>query len=78
MAPNRFDEGSRLHNDQQETHDIEFAIVTQAFLELFHLLEECAPVWCTEQHHKCAVVAQRLIMTDFNAKKTARRSPKVD
>jgi hypothetical protein len=74
MAPDRFDEGSRTRRDQQETHDSEFTIVVQSFFELFHLLEEYAPVWYTEQHHNRAVVAQRLIARAINERKLHRRS----
>jgi len=40
-----------------------------AFLELFLLLEEYAPVWYTEQHHNSALVAQRLIARTIKANK---------
>ena len=65
MDPDRCDEPVR-HRDEQGTQDI---IVVQAFLELFRLLEEYAPVWYTEQHHKNAVVAQGLLVRAINAKR---------
>ena len=40
--------------------DFEFEIVALAFLELFELLREYAPVWYTEQHHNRASVAYRM------------------
>ena len=35
--------------------------VAEAFLELFELLEEYAPVWYTEQHHDRALAALALL-----------------
>ena len=35
-----------------------FELVAKAFLELFELLEEDAPVWYSEQNHNRAVVAK--------------------
>ena len=40
---------------------LEFEIVTQAFVELFALLQEYAPVWYTEQHHNRASVAYGIL-----------------
>jgi hypothetical protein len=75
MTPDRFDEGSLTYRGQQDTHAMEFTVVARAFLELFDLLDEYAPVWYTEQHHNRAVVAQRLIRA-INAKKSTHHSPK--
>jgi hypothetical protein len=41
--------------------DFEFEIVALAFLELFELLQEYAPVWYTEQHHNRASAAHRML-----------------
>jgi len=69
MVPDRFDKGSRTHSNQRETNEMEFTVAARAFLELFHLLEEYAPVWYTEQHHNSALVAQRLIARTIKANK---------
>ena len=34
----------------------QFEIVADAFLESFELLEEYAPIWYAEQHHKSALL----------------------
>jgi len=36
-----------------------FAFFVEAFREMFNLLEEHAPTWYTEEHHKRAVAALR-------------------
>lgn len=36
-------------------------LVASSFQELFTLLEEYAPIWYTEQHHKRAIAAQRVL-----------------
>jgi len=69
MDTDRCDDEPPRHCDEQGTPGIEFTNVAQAFLELFRLLEEYAPVWYTEQHHKNAVVAQRLLVRAINAKR---------
>jgi hypothetical protein len=40
-----------------------FELVAKAFLELFELLEEYAPVWYSAQHHNRAVVAKRILQS---------------
>jgi hypothetical protein len=42
----------------------QFEIVAEAFLESFELLEEYAPIWYTEQHHKRALNAWRILQTN--------------
>jgi hypothetical protein len=37
---------------------------TEAFLESLELLEEYAPIWYTEQHHKRAVDACRILQAN--------------
>jgi hypothetical protein len=41
-----------------------FKIVAEAFLELFELLEEYAPIWYTEQHHQRALNAWRILQAN--------------
>jgi hypothetical protein len=45
----------------EESLDSQFEIVAEAFFESFELLEEYAPVWYTEQHHKRALTACRIL-----------------
>ena len=45
----------------------EFEVIAQAFVELFELLEEYAPVWYTEQHHNRAIAAQRILQKSRGA-----------
>jgi len=41
--------------------DSQFKTVAEAFIESFELLEEYAPIWYTEQHHKRALNALRIL-----------------
>jgi len=59
----------------EESLDSQFEIVAEAFLESFELLEEYAPVWHTEQHHKRALTACR-ILDKSKATRGATRSSK--
>ena len=59
----------------EESLDSQFEIVDEAFLESFELLEEYAPVWYTEQHHKRALTACR-ILDKSKATRGATRSSK--
>jgi len=46
-------------SEQHELCTDEFKFAAEAFLELFELLEDYAPIWYTEQHHNRAVVVRR-------------------
>ena len=46
---------------KEELLESQFKTVAEAFLELFQLLEEYAPIWYTEEHHNRAVAVRRLI-----------------
>jgi len=59
----------------EESLDSQFEIVAEAFLESFELLEEYAPFWYTEQHHKRALTACR-ILDKSKATRGATRSSK--
>jgi hypothetical protein len=59
----------------EKSLDSQFEIVAEAFLESFELLEEYAPVWHTEQHHKRALTACR-ILDKSKATRGATRSSK--
>ena len=59
----------------EESLDSQFEIVAEAFLESFELLEEYAPVWYSEQHHKRALTACR-ILDKYKATRGATRSSK--
>jgi len=59
----------------EESLDSQFEIVAEAFLESFELLEEYAPIWYTEQHHKRALTAFR-ILDKSKATRGATRSSK--
>ena len=45
----------------EKSPDTPFNTVAEAFLESFELLEEYAPIWYTEQHHKRALNALRIL-----------------
>jgi len=45
----------------QKSLDSQYEIVAEAFLELFELLEEYAPIWYTEDHHQRALTAWRIL-----------------
>jgi len=60
MSPQHSDQG-RLPPGKRDIPPAKFKIVARAFLELFELLEEYAPVWYTEKHHNRAVVAKRIL-----------------
>jgi hypothetical protein len=45
----------------EKSLDSQFKIVAEAFLELFELLKEYAPIWYTEQHHHRALTARRVL-----------------
>ena len=55
-APARY---RRYSNDEPEAK-LELARVKDALTELYELLEDYAPTWYTEQHHKKAASALRL------------------
>jgi len=48
----------------EKSLDSQLRIVAEAFLESFELLEEYAPVWYTEQHHKRALNARRTLQAN--------------
>ena len=45
----------------EKSLDSQFKIVAEAFLELFELLNEYAPIWYTKQHHHRALTARRVL-----------------
>ena len=51
------DKTSLSQGEQEEFLDWKFKIVAEAFLDLFVLLEEYAPVWYAEDHHNRALAA---------------------
>lgn len=71
MSDSEFDEGSPRperrqgyeqrggQRDKSNAFQRESAYIAEVFRELFNLLEEYAPVWYTEEHHKRAVAALR-------------------
>jgi hypothetical protein len=75
MVPWPFDRKARPRSGGEKSLDSQFKIVAEAFLESFELLEEYAPVWYTEQHHKRALTACR-ILDKSKATRGATRSSK--
>ena len=61
MDPRRVDKPGPPEGGNAKLGDLEFKIVVQAFLELFELLQEYAPIWYTEQHHNRALAAYRIL-----------------
>ena len=45
----------------RHSEERQFDLVASSFQELFTLLEEYAPIWYTEQHHKRALKARRAL-----------------
>jgi len=63
MKPQHFHPSS-LPPSERDFCVAKFEILGKAFLELFELLEEDAPVWYSEQNHNRAVVA-KIILESF-------------
>ena len=61
MVPRPFDGKSLPRRGGEKSLDSQFKIVAEAFLELFELLKEYAPIWYTEQHHHRALTARRVL-----------------
>jgi hypothetical protein len=61
MNRHRVDMRARSQGEEEESLDGRFRIVAEAFLELFELLEEYAPVWYGEGHHNRALAAYRIL-----------------
>jgi len=64
MVPWPFDGKPLPRSGAEKSLDSQFEIVAEAFLELFELLEEYAPVWYTEQHHQRALTACRILLAN--------------
>lgn len=47
----------KFGHDASANCQAQFAFFEEAFREMFNLLEEHAPTWYTEEHHKRAVAA---------------------
>jgi len=59
-----FDGKALPRSGGEKSLDSQLRIVAEAFLESFELLEEYAPVWYTEQHHKRALNARRTLQAN--------------
>jgi hypothetical protein len=64
MVPRPFNGESLPRSRGKKSLVAQFEIVAEAFLESFGLLEEYAPIWYTEQHHKRALNAARSLCRD--------------
>ena len=64
MVPRSPDEKAGPRSGGEKSLDAQFKIVAEAFLESFELLEEYAPIWYTEQHHKRALKAWRILQAN--------------
>ena len=64
MVPRPFEEKGLPRSGGEKSLDSQFKIVAEAFLESFELLEEYAAIWYTEQHHKCALNAWRILQAN--------------
>ena len=47
----------KFGHDEDANCQAQFASFVEAFREMFNLLEEHAPAWYTEEHHRRAVAA---------------------
>jgi len=61
MDPRPSDEKALPQSEGEESLDLQFKIVAEAFMGLFELLEDYAPVWFTERHHNGALAAHRIL-----------------
>jgi hypothetical protein len=61
MDPEPSRERTLPPSEKQESLDLRSEIVAEAFLQLFELLQEYAPVWFTEQHYNRALAAHQII-----------------
>jgi hypothetical protein len=61
MVPWPFGGKALPRSGGEKSLDSQFKIATEAFLELFELLEVYAPIWYTEQHHQRALTAWRIL-----------------
>jgi len=59
MSDSELDESSE--GQRSVALRMELAGVTEVLRELFNLLEQYAPAWCTEEHHNRAVTALRVL-----------------
>ena len=74
MSAPEFDEMSRGQGQKSDASQTQLSFVAEAFLELFKLLEQYAPVWYTEEHHKQAAAALRALQEPRQLTKEAARS----
>jgi hypothetical protein len=72
MDPRSVDEPAVPQGEKEQPLDLKFKIVAQAFLELFELLQDYAPVWYTEQHYNRALAAYRVVTSESE---NSARSP---
>jgi hypothetical protein len=61
MSNSEFDEVSRGQRQKSDASRTQLSFVQEAFLELFKLLEQYAPMWYTEEHHNQAAAALRVL-----------------
>ena len=61
MSGPEFDEMSRGQRQKSDASQTQLSFVKQAFLELFKLLEQYAPVWYTEEHASATRQGSRAI-----------------
>ena len=64
MVPRPFNGKALPRSGGEKSLDSQFKFVAEACLELFELLEEYAPIWYTEQHHKRALNARRTLQAN--------------
>src|SRR5215469_18557610 len=64
MVPRSPDEKAVPRSEGEKSLVSQFEIVAEAFLKLFELLEEYAPVWYTEQHHQRTLTAWRILQAN--------------
>jgi hypothetical protein len=53
---------SRQHSSEVPDAKVQLARATDALAELYQLLEDYAPAWYSERHHKKAESALRVLM----------------
>lgn len=77
MSDSGSDEATGSHREKSDASPAQLESIAEVFRELFNLLEQYAPVWYTEEHHKRAVGALGAL-EEFRqrAKSEAARSQK--
>ena len=76
MSQPDLDEVSGRHRETSDVSQTQLSFVGEVFLELFKLLEQYAPAWCSNEQHNRAVAALRVLQEPQQLAKQVARSQK--